>query len=419
MKINTYKKITECRICKNSNLQLVIDLGEQYLTGIFPKKFQNQDITKGPLRLVKCHGSDHVCGLLQLEHSYDLSEMYGDNYGYRSGLNASMISHLSNKVDSINKKILLKSGDLVIDIGSNDGTTLGMYPKGLKLVGVDPTAEKFRQHYGAHIDLIPDFFSEKLIRDLYLNQKAMVITSFSMFYDLEDPVQFAKQIAEIIDPQNGIWVFEQSYMPLMLERIAYDTICHEHLEFYGLEQIIWIANKSGLKIIDVELNDINGGSFSVTACHESSHHFEPSINVATLLRKERNLKLNTLKPYEEFASKAAESRNSIRNFILDAMKDGKTVYGIGASTKGNVLLQYCGLTDTELGKIGDVNLDKHGSLTPGTWIPIVSEQEVLSANPDYLIVLPWHFRDFFLTNPKFKGRKLVFPLPDLEIIEVQ
>lgn len=415
MSIEKYYAIEKCRVCSNSNLELILDLGEQYLTGIFPPRKDENEVTRGPLRLLKCHGGDEVCGLLQLGHSYDLSEMYGDNYGYRSGLNPSMVRHLQSKVKRICAQVHLSDGDLVVDVGSNDGTTLAAYSHNLKLIGIDPTGEKFREYYQTHIELIADFFSAEIVRRACPNQKAKVITSFSMFYDLESPVDFAKEIAAILDPDEGIWVFEQSYMPLMLERTAYDTICHEHLEFYALKQIVWIADKAGLKVIDVELNDVNGGSFSVSAAHKESKWSDVSGVVANLLEKEEKAGLSSLEPYKAFFNRIVESKESLQAFISKAKLEGKRICALGASTKGNVLLQYCGITSNDINAIGDVNPDKFGALTPGTWIPIEEEMKVLNSNPDYLLVLPWHFRDFFLQDPKFKSRNLVFPLPILEI----
>lgn len=413
------KKVSKCRVCGNSNLVLVVDLGEQYLTGVFPKVKNEANLTKGPLRLVKCQGDEHCCGLVQLEHSYELDEMYGENYGYRSGLNSSMVSHLHNKVRQIQSRVKLQKGDLVVDIGSNDGTTLSAYPNDLQLVGIDPTGAKFSAYYPPHVSLIPDFFSADLLTRHLPGKKAKVVTSFSMFYDLESPVDFAKQVASVLDPVEGIWVFEQSYMPLMLERNSYDTICHEHLEYYGLKQIVWIAEKAGLKIVDVEINDVNGGSFSIVAALKSSSHSDKSGVVAGLLEKEAKAGLSTLAPYEEFFLRTQESKVQLQEFIKSIKSKGERIVGIGASTKGNVLLQYCGFTEKDIPVVGDVNPDKFGSFTPGTNLPIQDEKIVLASNPDYLLVLPWHFRDFFLRNHLYKGRKLVFPLPVLEVVEVK
>jgi hypothetical protein len=408
-----YKQINKCRICGNSNLESVLDLGEQMLTGVFPRQ-KGADVTTGPLRLVKCMGGNQVCGLLQLGHSYDLGEMYGENYGYRSGLNASMVAHLHGKVKKILKQVKLRKGDLVVDIGSNDSTTLQAYPSNdLILTGVDPTGVKFRDFYPPYIQLISDFFSAGLLKERFGAKKAKVVTSFSMFYDLEDPISFIRQVYDVL-ADDGVWVFEQSYLPAMLETNSYDTVCHEHLEFYALRQIKWMMDKVGFKIIDVEFSDVNGGSFSVMV---SKANGDPgnALAVQKILISEEEQKLATLIPYQAFAQRVEKTKNDLLKFLKTASSQGKTVGALGASTKGNVLLQYCGLTSKDISFIGEVNSDKFGCYTPGSWIPIIPEDELLSRRPDYLVVLPWHFKKSFLGNKKFSGSRLVFPLPHLEI----
>jgi len=405
-----YKRVEKCRICGNTRLECVLDLGEQMLTGVFPRE-KDARITKGPLRLVKCMGGDDVCGLVQLEHSYDLGEMYGENYGYRSGLNASMVAHLHGKVKKILGQVELGAGDLVVDIGSNDSTTLQAYPAGRVLVGLDPTGIKFSSYYPAHIQLVPDFFSAALLGERFPGKKAKVITSFSMFYDLENPISFMRDVYKVL-ADDGIWVFEQSYMPSMVKTSSFDTVCHEHLEFYALRQIEWMADRVGFRILDVEFIDVNGGSFSVTVskARNSSRVFPL---VQKILDEERKMGFETLAPYQAFAERAAKSKHDLLEFIESARSAGKTVAALGASTKGNVLLQYCGLTRKDIPFIGEVNSDKFGSYTPGTWIPIIPEAELLAMKPDYLIVLPWHFRKFFEGNQRYSNCKLVFPLPEL------
>lgn len=409
-----YKKVEKCRICGNTHLERVLDLGEQMLTGVFPRD-KGTKVTTGPLHLVKCVGGEEACGLLQMEHSYDLGEMYGENYGYRSGLNASMVVHLNEKVKRILGLVELRTGDLVIDIGSNDSTTLQAYPSsGLVLAGVDPTGIKFHSYYPPHIQLIPDFFSAALVQARFPGQKAKVVTSFSMFYDLEDPTGFMRQVYEVL-ADDGVWVFEQSYMPIMLATNSYDTVCHEHLEFYALRQIKWMTDRVGFKILDVEFNDINGGSFSVTVA--KSHGDSTMVpSVQKTLDEERAKGLDTLVPYYAFAERVVQTKRDLLKFIETARSEGKSVSVLGASTKGNVLLQYCGLTAKDVQFVGEVNAEKFGSYTPGTWIPIIPEDELLAMNPDYLIVLPWHFRRFFTSNKKFAGMSLVFPLPQVEVV---
>jgi NDP-4-keto-2,6-dideoxyhexose 3-C-methyltransferase len=412
-----YKKIEQCRICGNKHLELVLDLGEQMLTGVFPRE-KDAKVTTGPLHLVKCVGDDETCGLLQMEHSYDLGEMYGENYGYRSGLNASMVAHLNNKVKQILGLVDLRNGDLVIDIGSNDSTTLQAYPSsGPVLVGVDPTGVKFRSFYPPHIQLIPDFFSALLVQSRFPGQKAKIVTSFSMFYDLEDPLGFMRQVYDVL-ADDGVWVFEQSYMPTMMVKNSYDTVCHEHLEFYALRQIKWMADRVGFKILDVEFNDINGGSFSVTV---SKSHGDLTVDnlVQKIIDDEYEKGFNTLIPYYAFAERIVQTKSDLLNFIETARVDGKTVAVLGASTKGNVLLQYCGLTTQNVEFVGEVNPEKFDCYTPGSWIPIIPEQELLAKKPDYMIVLPWHFRKFFTENKKLSGMNLVFPLPKVEVVNVK
>jgi NDP-4-keto-2,6-dideoxyhexose 3-C-methyltransferase len=235
-----------------------------------------------------------------------------------------------------------------------------------------------------------------------------------MFYDLEHPLDFVREVSDILD-EKGVWVFEQSYMPLMLKRNSYDTACHEHLEYYGLRQIDWMLSRCGLKIVDIEFNDVNGGSFSVTAAKADST-YPTSTDATKILADEKAEGLDELEPYINFAKRSENSRNELRAFVDKARGEGKRVAFLGASTKGNVLLQYCGFTKKDVEAVGEVNPDKFGVFTPGSLLPIVNERELLMDEPDYLIVLPWHFREFFINKYKLKKENLVFPLPTLEMV---
>lgn len=413
MSLDSYTPIDRCRICGSQNLVQVLDLGEQMLTGVFPR-MRDAQVTTGPLRLVKCMGDD-ACGLLQLAHSYDLGEMYGDNYGYRSGLNAGMVRHLHAKIARVLGLVSLRAGDLVVDVGANDGTTLGAYPDsiGVDLLGIDPTGAKFRRYYKPHVDLCAEFFTAGTLRKVRPDKPVRVLTSFSMFYDLEAPMAFMQDVHDVL-ADDGVWVFEQSYMPAMLDALSYDTVCHEHLEYYALRQVKWMADRVGFTIADIEFNDVNGGSFSVTAAKVGSGMSE-SPDVARILAEEAARGLDTLAPFEDFALRTVQSRHELRAFLAQAKAEGKTVAALGASTKGNVLLQYCGITTDDIAEVGEVNPDKFGALTPGTFLPIRDEVEVLAHGHDYHVVLPWHFRRNFLANPAYLGRTLVFPLPTLQL----
>ncbi|KTD30736.1 methyltransferase [Legionella moravica] len=410
-------KINACRICGNKQLIKIIDLGEQTLTGIF--NYPDDVVDKAPLVLVKCHDAepDKCCGLVQLLHTYDLSKMYGEQYGYRSSLNSSMAAHLQTTVSRILElDISLDTDDLIIDIGSNDGTTLNCYPETkAQLIGVDPTAKYFKSYYKEHISIIDDFFSADKIKQLYPGKKAKIITSFSMFYDLEAPQKFTDEIAELLDDE-GVWVCEQSYLPLMLKNNSFDTICHEHLEYYAFRQIQWMFRKAGLKVIDIQLNTVNGGSFCIYATKITSHHPVNSEVINKIIANEDELQLSTLKPYNEFCSRIELLKNELIEKLVQIKSQGKTVYGLGASTKGNVLLQYYNLDRSLIASIGEVNSDKFGKVTPGSNIPIEDESLVLEKMPDYLLILPWHFKSFFQNNPKFQNTCLLFPLPQVEEI---
>ena len=408
--------ISACRICGNTHLVTVLSLGEQALTGVFPRS-PEEPVTRGPLELVKCHGGS-ACSLLQLAHSYDSSEMYGANYGYRSGLNQSMVAHLRAKVEHLQELTSIRSDDVVLDIGSNDGTLLSCYAVGPILVGIDPTAAKFRQFYQSRIKVIPDFFSSGLFRAEFGERKAKVITSIAMLYDLESPISFVEQIASIL-AEDGIWHFEQSYMPSMLAVDAYDTVCHEHVEYYGLKQIQWMLDRCGMKILDVEINDVNGGSFAVTAALATSALEPNRATVQSILDAETAASLETLAPYEAFARRVAKHRDDLLSKLAEIAASGATILGYGASTKGNVILQYCGLTPNEIPAIAEVNPDKFGAFTPGTKIPIISEAEAHKRKPDYFLVMPWHFRENLIAREKAfleAGGKMLFPLPRIEIV---
>ena len=411
-----FSEITACRICGNQDLNPVMSLGNLALTGVFPKS-EDEEVASGPVDLVKCNQVSG-CGLVQLKQSYSLEAMYGLNYGYRSGLNASMVDHLCNKVARILSLGILDAGDLIIDIGSNDSTTLRAYPENTyQLVGIDPTGIKFSSYYPPEIRLIPEFFSADAVGKALDNRKAKVITAFSMFYDLEDPIDFAREIEGALHDE-GIWVLEQSYLPAMLRTNSFDTICHEHLEFYALRQINWICEKAGLKVLDVEFNDVNGGSFSITTAKAGSKHIPNSSHLEQILADEEALGLLTTDVFDTFRANVEQGRKDLLEFLHKANAEGKSVYALGASTKGNVLLQYFSLNSTLIKAVGEVNSEKFGAFTPGSLIPIVSEDAILQEKPDYILILPWHFRNFFTGLAKLKGTKLVFPLPSLEIVSI-
>jgi len=394
------RAIRACRVCDSTELRSLLDLGEQALTGVFPRS-ASAPVTTGPLDMIQC-SAPGGCGLVQLRHSYPPTEMYGTNYGYRSSLNQTMVTHLGDKVKALLARRPLAPGDVVLDIGSNDGTTLSFYPETATLIGMDPTIAKFAKYYRPHINKVADFFNADAFLKASGGKRAKIVTSIAMFYDLERPIDFMRDIHKIL-ADDGIWHLEQSYLPSMLATRAYDAICHEHIEYYALEQIIWLADRVGFSIVDVTLTDANAGSFAVTA-------------VLAMLEAEKTAHLAQLDPFVKFVR---GHKTELHDKLVDLKKAGKRVFGMGASTKGNVILQYCGIGTDLLPCIAEVNEDKFGCFTPGTRIPIVSEADALAQKPDVMLVLPWHFRENLMRRYSHwldQGIGMLFPLPAIELV---
>ena len=374
-----------------------------------------------PLELVKCRdeGSAESCGLVQLKQSFQPDAMYGMNYGYRSGLNQSMVEHLRRKAMKVKSMASLETGDVVLDIGSNDCTLLkAMDGPGLRPVGMDPSGINFREFYPSHVQLIPDFFSAARFRKEFGAQRAKVVTSIAMFYDLEAPLNFVRDVYDVL-AEDGLWVFEQSYLPTMLARNSYDTICHEHVEYYAMKQILWMLDRVGFAVLDVELNDVNGGSFSITAAKKNAGYNINHAAIQQLLDEEERIGLSGNEIYRQFRNRVFQQRTDLQQFLRKARDRDEKTLGYGASTKGNVLLQFCGLTAEDLPYIAEVNRDKFGAYTPGTKIPIVSEEEARGMNPSGFLILPWHFHDTIIAREQLfleGGGKLIFPLPNIEVV---
>jgi hypothetical protein len=329
-----------------------------------------------------------------------------------------MVRHLTNKIHLLEKLVSLKESDVVLDIGSNDATSLKAYHGNHVKVGIDPTGIKFREYYTDEIFLIPDFFSAVKFNEYFPGKKAKIITSIAMFYDLESPGNFVNDIEKVLD-DDGLWHFEQSYMPSMLRTNAYDTVCHEHLEFYSFKVVKKLIESRGLRVLDVQMNSINGGSFAVTACKVDAKYVSNKPIINWMLRQEDDMGLDTPKPYRDFEERVFKHRKNLIELIEALVNDGKKIIGYGASTKGNVLLQFCGLTNRHIPYIAEVNKNKFGSFTPGTNIQIISEEEARAMMPDYFFVLPWHFKHSILDreeNFRSKGGKFIFPLPEIEIV---
>jgi NDP-4-keto-2,6-dideoxyhexose 3-C-methyltransferase len=408
-----YKSITRCRICSGDHFADVVSLGPQALSGVFPRA-TDPEPPQAPLTVIRCTR----CNLTQLRHSVDTSQLYTSGYGYRSGINETMRQHLASVVNQVTNLLPLKRGDVVVDIGCNDGTLLNQYSTELVRVGIDPLMDKFKMFYPSNILTKNAFFSRDALVSLVGNHKASVITSIAMFYDLEDPSSFVADIAASLD-QDGIWIVELSYLPSMFLQNSYDTICHEHLEYYALAQLEWMAERSGLRVFDVELNNINGGSFRGSLCHRGAAGRGSSGRLIALRETEAGLTLHQQAPYDSFRGRCEIIRDELSAFIRSEVVAGRRFHAYGASTKGNTILQYCGLNSSLIEAAADRNPEKWGAHTPATRIPIISEEASRAMKPDYYLALPWHFRDEFLSREtafRAQGGKFVFPIPKLEIV---
>jgi hypothetical protein len=359
---------------------------------------------------------------VQLSVRYDSTDFFGEDYGYRSGLNAGMVRHLRSKVRDFEDRLELGAGDVVLDIGSNDGTTLNAFQTpGLRRHGMDPTSSKFREHYDPDVVVSATLFSaERFLSDTYALGAAL-ITSMGMFYDLDDPIGFAREVKASLAP-NGIWHAEQSYLPTMVRNNAFDTICHEHVSYFTISTIEFILREAGLRLVDVGFNDVNGGSFHFEATHAesttaSSHH--QADRIARSLRDEHDAGFATLTPLLELGDRVRRGCEALVEMLEDLRAKGDQVVGYGASTKGNVLLQYAGIGPELMQAIGEVNPNKYGCRTPGTGIPIVSDEDARALDPTHFLVLPWHFREEILpreTEFRDRGGRFIFPLPELDVV---
>ncbi len=387
-------------------------MGEHALSGRFPAD-DEPDAPCAPLQMILCRG----CGLVQLRHDFDRDALYRHDYGYRSGINESMRAHLAALGNSVVAMAPLAAGDVVLDIGSNDGTLLGALdvPDGAVRIGMDPTSAQFGEYYPPGVTAVADYFSAGSFAPF--GPTAKIILSIAMFYDLPDPNGFVADIAQSLDSQ-GMWVFEQCYLPRMLELNAFDAICHEHLEYYALAQVEILLKRHRLRVFDVGFDDVNGGSFRVFACHADGP-FRETAEVSAARAREARLRLDTREPYDALWRRMTGIRDRLVGFLEDEVARGRTIIGYGASTKGNTTLQFCGITKRLVSAVADRNPAKWGRRLPATGIPIISEDEARRRMPDYFLAFPWHFRESFLSRERAyleSGGHLIFAMPEFEVV---
>ena len=405
-------KIKNCRNCKNTELFDLFSLGKISFTGRFPNTIR-QNVPKAYLNVLMCK----KCKLVQLDRNFDLNYLYGKSYGYRTGINKTMTDHVKKIVRKCSALVKLKSKQYVLDIGSNDATLLNFYANDIIKVGVDPLVNKYKKFYKKINYKISNFFKIKDIEKIKIKKKFKIISALSVFYDLRDPNKFIKEIKKILD-DKGVFVLEHVDLYYIIKNNIFDTICHEHLVFYSSKIIIEMMKNNGLKVFNHEYNEINGGSSRYYICH-SKTNFKISKNIKKVLLRENLQGIELKKTYKLFFTKILNEKIKLIKLIKKIKNEKQDIHGYGASTKGNVLLQFYNINNKVVNYIADRNPLKWNSFTPGTKIKIISESQSRKIKPHFYLVLPWHFKNEILIrekNIRKKGTKFIFPLPKVRVV---
>ena len=415
-----YVEIDKCRICGNKDLTEVIHFEPQFLSPTFVKSNLNNPLAdiKVPLTVLVCDQSNNkdACGLVQLKETTDHELLYKD-YFYRSATNETMRRDLKNVVDTVLSKVETKDGDVVVDIASNDGTMISFFPTTLKRFGVEPASNITWDHLDPSITVVNNYFSKDALEPKLGDEKVKIFTCCAMFYDLDNPNSFVADVKSLLAP-DGVWCIQLSNLLSMLKNMNFYDICHEHLEYYSLETLNAVMERNGLTAYDAELNAVNGGSARVFITHLESAP-QKTEALKALLAEEETFHLKDPQTLVAFDLKIKQLAETVRGYLQNEIAEGKHVIGLGASTKGNVILQYCGLTPAQLPAIAEVNPDKFGALTPGSLIPIVSEAEAHAMKPDYFLAMPWHFRKNLVKREAgflSLGGRMIFPLPEISVV---
>ena len=405
-------KLKKCRICSSKEFFDLFSLGKLNFTGKFPKSTKVK-VPKDYITLVMCK----KCKLVQLDRNFNPEYLYSQDYGYRTGINSTMTKHVQNVTMEAIKLSKIKKDDHVLDIASNDATLLKFYPKKFITVGIDPLVNKYSKFYKSINFKISNFFTLKNLIKNKVNFKFKVITALSMFYDLKNPNSFIKDIQKILH-KDGVFILEHADLLSLFKYKLFDTICHEHLEYYSSKIIINLMKQNKLKVFDIKTNKINGGSSRYFISHEFSKFKINHKKIKKILYEEKKLKLEEKSSYIKFHKKINLIKSKIKKLVDSIISKNKVIHGYGASTKGNVLLQYLGISAKEIPMIADRNPLKYNKFTPGNYIKIVSEKKSRSRKPDYYLVLPWHFKREIIKREvdiRRSGTKLIFPLPNIDI----
>jgi len=415
-----HKIIQRCRVCDSPDLIEVMSIEEQHLSPTFVRDNKNNPLAniRVPQTLVLCNRDNNAnaCGLLQLKETVEPDYLYRE-YFYRSSVSDTMRKDLKNVVEDVTGRIQLENNDIVVDIGANDCTMIGYFPHSLTRIGVEPAQNISWTAVDPSIEIINDYFSRDVLGDALKEKKVKIFTSCAMFYDLDDPNSFVADIKSLLH-EEGVWCIQLSYLPLMLKNVNFYDICNEHLEYYSLHTLNYLMKQNGLEIFDATENDVNGGSARVMITH-LERNMEKTNNFNILIDIENQMNLFDKQTYVDFYEKILSLKNKIKNIIIDELKGGNAILGLGASTKGNMLLQLFGIGKDMIPYISERNPEKVGLRTLGTDIELISEERARALNPSCMLVLPWYFKNEIVMREQDyikNGGKLLFPMPYPHIV---
>jgi 2-polyprenyl-3-methyl-5-hydroxy-6-metoxy-1,4-benzoquinol methylase len=411
-------KIHSCRFCGNPSLIPVMDFGGQYLSSIFPKDLTyRNELTKQELDLVLCEKKDNTCGVLQLGHSFDMTKMY-EEYPFTSSTNSSMPKILRDVLDSALEYIDITKDDLVLDIGGNDGTLLSfLQDKNCDLLCIDAAQNVKPVFKSEKFKIVNTYFNEKTFKNA-TDKKAKLVFSIAMFYHLYDPIQFSKDVAACM-ADDGVWVVQMAYLPAMIKTNMYDNIVHEHVGYYATDHMRWVMEKAGLEIFDVTLNDVYGGSYRLFMKKKDCTKYPTTERYRKVLSDEMELGIYAPKTYFDFMKRVEKTKTDLIELCKKIKAEGKKIWIYGASTKGNTILQYCGIGSDLIEAAADSNPFKFDKYIIGSDILIKNEEEMRAVKPDYLLALPYSFIDGFMKREQSLidgGVKFIIPLPEVEIL---
>lgn len=418
--MENYHVVEKCRICGSKELTEVIHIDPQHLSPTFVKTNENNELSKikVPMTILLCDTNKNPagCGLLQMKETVRPDLLY-TNYFYRTAISDTMCKDLRDVVEDVKAHVVLKAGDSVVDIGANDCTMLSYFPENLNRIGVEPAKNIDWKDVDPSIKIVNDYFSQKALSGVVPQGSVKAMTSCAMFYDLDDPNSFVATAKDVL-AKDGVWCIQLSYLPSMLKNMNFYDICNEHLEYYSLNSMKNLMARHGLHIFDATTNHVNGGSARVFITHKENNYQE-SEGLKALYEEEERMKLNNPATYTEFWKKITDLKDTVNKVVKAEIAKGNLVLGLGASTKGNMLLQLFGITKEILPYISERNPDKVGLKTLGTDIELISEEKARSLKPTYMLVLPWYFKEEIVKREKEyleQGGKLLFPMPYPHIV---